>query len=93
MSDQITEKMLQGLCDHINRITKSPMMPYTHADGKVTANIGCYYIDAAYSGFQLVRMSNEGGGVSQPLGGGFCTKRELYNQMRAFISGIEQGKG
>lgn len=93
MSDRITNKQLESLVSYINKITNSPEESYTKDEnGHYKANVGNFHIDGAYGGVQLVRMCTEGGGISQPLGGGFCTKRELYEKMQAFIRGIEQGK-
>jgi hypothetical protein len=93
MSDRITEKMLQSLVDYLNQITNSPATSYSKGeDGRYHANIGAYCLDFAYSGVQLQRICNDGGGISTPLGGGFNTKRELYNKLHAYLRGIETGK-
>jgi hypothetical protein len=82
---RITEKQLQALCDRINRATGSPMQPWV--DGK--AQIGNYHISFAYGGVNLERMHNEGGGVSCPIGMGHVPKRELWDRMQAYLSGLE----
>lgn len=94
MANRITESDLKGLCDCLNRITGSPMVPYAYdaAKGKHCAQIGNYHISYAYGGVSLHRMHNDGGGVSLPLGGGHVPKRELYERMHAFICGIESAK-
>jgi len=91
--ERISEKQLKSLVDYLNKLTNSPTESYTKGeDSRYHANIGCYVIDSAYSGWQLQRISNEGGGVSQPIGGGYDTKREAYEKISAFIRGIEAGK-
>jgi hypothetical protein len=81
------------LCDRINELTNNPKEGYTKdASGHYTSNVGHYTISGAYGGVQLQQIVNEGGGVTTPLGGGYCTKRELADKMRAFISGIVEGK-
>ena len=85
---RITEKQLEALVGWINELTGSPATSYTRTDGKLTANIGNYHLYFAYGGVNLHRMSNEGGGVNTPLGGGTRTKRELFNQLHAFINGL-----
>ena len=90
--DRITEKQLRSLVDHINKLTGNAPAPYTHNSTGIHANIGNYFLEYAYNGINLVRMCSEGGGISQPLGGGFHTKRELYEKLHAFILGIETGK-
>lgn len=89
MTEQITKAHLQAAVDRINKLTNSPMEPYTRTGDKFNANIGCYYLYWAYGGVQLDRINNVGGGTSQPLGGGFNTKREMYYLLHAFIRGLE----
>jgi hypothetical protein len=85
---RITEKQLEALVSWINELTNSPATSYTRTDDKLTANIGNYHLYFAYGGVNLHRMTNEGGGVNTPLGGGTRTKRELFNQLHAFINGL-----
>jgi hypothetical protein len=94
MSDRITDKQLQYLVDRINELTGSPMVPWTsRGEGKgIRANIGNYHLSGAYGGVCLHRMMNEGGGVNTPLGLGHVPKRELYNQLRAYVAGLEERK-
>lgn len=93
MSDRVTEKQLQSLVDYINTITNSPKESYSKGeDGHYHANIGNYHIDGAYGGVTLHQIVTDGGGVTTPLGGGYFTKRELYQKLYAFIRGIDIGK-
>jgi hypothetical protein len=92
MSDRITEKHLQGLCDRLNRLTGSPIEPYSLIDGRHVAQVGNYHISHAYGGVSLHRMHNLGGGVSEPLYTGHVSKRELAGRLHAFILGIESTK-
>jgi hypothetical protein len=85
MSNRITQKHLEALCDRINTLTKSPTRPYV--DGK--AQVGNFHVSYAYGGVCLHRMFNAGGGVTCPIGSGHVPKRELYNEMQAFIRGLE----
>jgi hypothetical protein len=91
--NRITDKDLQGTVDYLNRLTDSPDTPYTRIDDKLHANIGNYHLSHAYGGVKLHRMVNEGGGVREPISTGYTTKRDLYNQMHAFIRGLESAKG
>ena len=87
---KITQKDLEGLCNRLNRMTNSPMEPYTKGeDGKFKANPGNYHLDYAYGGVKLVRMCNEGGGINTPISMGYETKREAYYMIHAYISGIQ----
>lgn len=90
--ERVTVKHLQQIVDRINRITDSPMVPYTMVDGKYKANIGNYHLSGAYGGWALHRICNDGGGVDDVLRIGHTPKRELRNAMFAFITGLEAGK-
>jgi hypothetical protein len=83
---RITDKDLDALAARINRITKSPLEPYIN--GK--AQVGNYHISHANGGVCLHRITNEGGGVSDPLLIGHVPKRELANLMYAYICGLNE---
>ena len=86
---RITEKQLESLVQWVNELTNSPATSYTRTEGgKLSANIGNYHLYYAYGGVNLHRMTNTGGGVNTPLGEGTRTKRELFNQLHAFINGL-----
>lgn len=89
--ERVTKSQLQTVVDRINRITGSPMTPYTtnYETGKHTANVGNYHLSGAYGGFCLHRMYNDVGGVSSPLSSGHISKRELLNLMYAYVQGLE----
>ena len=89
---RITEKDLKSVVDRINRITGSPMEPYIRKDGRSIAQVGNYHLDGAYGGKQLSRIVNDGGAITNVLGCGFVSKKEIYNLMQAFITGIEVKK-
>ena len=82
---RITNKDLEALCDRLNEITGNPAKPYV--DRK--AQIGNFNISGAYGGVCLHQIMNEGGGVRCPLDNYHAPKRELYQKMQAFISGLE----
>jgi hypothetical protein len=86
--ERITTKQLEAVVERINRMTNSPLTPYSN--GKPNAH--CYHLDWAYGGVSLVRMAEVGTGISHPIGGGFFTKKELYFRMQAFICGLEAKK-
>lgn len=88
---RITEKDLQATCDRINRMLDTPIEPYTQAEGKLVANIGCYHLDHANGGVALYQMVSEGGGV-RDFFGGHMPKRDLYECMHAFIKCLEEVK-
>ena len=88
--DRITQKDLEVLVERINIATKSPTKSYTKIGDRYVSNVGNYHLDYAYGGVKLSRMESEGGGISNVSNTGYGTKRELYNWMQAFLSGIHQ---
>lgn len=91
MSNRITQKQLELLVEHLNKITNSPKS-YSLEDrttGKHTILVGHYHLSGAYGGWMLARTCNDGGAIETPLGAYHRPKRELYNELRAFIRGIE----
>lgn len=91
MANRITDKHLDELCTRLNKLTGNPEQPWSVKPGadKHTANIGNYHISHAYGGVCLHQIMNEGGGVTCPLSQGHGPKRALYDELRAFIAGIE----
>ena len=95
MTERINKAQLESLVNIINKITNSPLeycQPRTPENPNFCSNIGHYCLDWAYGGVQLQRVDNTGGGVSQPIGGGFNTKREMYYLLLAYISGLNVNK-
>lgn len=89
--DRVTDKQLQAIVDRINRMTGSPIKPWSRPveSGPLVSNVGNYHLDHAYGGVSLCRMSNRQGGVSNVLSIGHVPKRELEGLMFAFIKGLE----
>ena len=90
--ERITNSQLETLCDRINSLLNAPKTAYTRNGNSSKANIGHHYIDSSYGGVCLHRMNNEGGGVTCPLVEYHVTKRELYNSMKSYISGLCDSK-
>ena len=90
MANRITEAMLEARVARLNKMTGSPAAPYSHVDGKLTANIGNYHISHAYGGVCLHRMHTDGGGVSCPLISYHTTKRELLGLIDAYMAGLKE---
>ena len=87
-----TKANLEALCDSINRATGSPEAAYTRdADGKLRGNPGNYHLDWAYGGVKIVRMCNEGGGITN-VTEGFNSKRETYGLGHAYLRGIRDAR-
>lgn len=95
MAQRITRKMLDARVATINELLGAPMEPYTENKelGRYVANPGNYHIGSAYGGVCLHRMSNESGGVSNVFNTGFIPARQLYDQICAFINGIQTSRG
>jgi hypothetical protein len=89
MSDRITERMLQGLVDDLNRLMgENPAAMTRQEDDRWTWNVGTFMLSHAYGGVELERVSNTSGGVGCPLGSGHVTKRELYYRLRGYLQGL-----
>lgn len=94
MADRITSRDLEQLCRIVeSRLTYPAGGPiWSRNDaGENVARIGAYYIDGAYGGVALYRIVTAGGGVTDVFSAGHMPKRELYNRMRAYIQGLEDG--
>ena len=91
MTQRITDKDLQAVVNRINGKLKTPTQPYAqNADGSHTAQIGCYHLSWDYDGVCLHQITNLGGGCRTVVCGGHVTKRQLYEMMHAFISGLDE---
>jgi hypothetical protein len=87
---RITDKQLENLATWINELTGSPVEYRNKETGKI--NIGHFTLSHAYGGVCLHRIVNDGGGCSTPIVHGHIPKRELFEQMHAFIKGLEFAK-
>ena len=79
---RITQKDLESKVARINRMAGFVNPGYSM--------IGSYCLDYAYGGVKLDRYVNEHGGVHDIFHQGYMTKRELYNLMSAFETGINE---
>ena len=87
---RITDKQLENLILWINELTGSPTEYRNKETGKI--NIGHFTLSHAYGGVCVHRIVNEGGGCSTPIVSGHIPKRELFEQIHAFIKGLEFAK-
>lgn len=92
MRNRITDSQLNALVTRLNNLTGNPTEPYTTVDGKTQASPGNFHISHAYGGVALMQMSNVGGGCSMPLMQGHTTKRDCFDQVYAFVKGIEYAR-
>jgi hypothetical protein len=89
---RINESDLRAAINSLNVLTDNPLEQYTRVDNKIVSNIGNYHLDMAYGGYKLARICNEGGGITCPINTGYTTKKDLYNQIHAFMNGINAAK-
>jgi hypothetical protein len=89
---RITESQLLSLVARLNNITGNPVNAYTETETGFQASIGNFHLSHAYGGVALMQMCNEGGGCSMPLMQGHTTKRDCYDQIYAFVKGIEYAR-
>ena len=88
--ERITIKQLENLVFRLNESTNNNPTPWsTNKAGKLTANIGSYYLDGAYGGWTLAQICNENGGITHPISCGFVSKREIYNLINAYMKGVQ----
>jgi hypothetical protein len=89
---RITLKFLQAQCEHLNRMEGVALTAYSkdESTGKIAANIGHYSIDSDVTGYTLHRITNVGGGVSNPLSIGHMPARELSGLISAYIAGMNR---
>ncbi len=81
--ERITENNLKALLARIN-------VKAGHGEAPKYSTIGAYALDWAYGGVQLVQYCNTSGGQRNITGRG--TKRECWNNMHAFLNGMEAGQ-
>jgi len=98
MAERVKNSNLEAVCRRINRIVNqsdnqevwTTLHDLEEAPFR-RANIGVYYIDGAYGGVALYRVTSEGGGVTDVFSVGHVPKRELYHLMFAYIEGLCTG--
>lgn len=91
--ERITNKDIEYYAKGINILTKSPLEAWERIDGKLVANKGHFYYreGSKINGntYNIERIATEGGGCSILLSA--WTKRELYEQVKAYYQGLDQG--
>ena len=88
--NRITMNELNMAIDYMNEIAGTPKKPYTQGkDGRLSANVNCYYLSQAYGGYSLHQMANNSGGCRDVFYCGHTTKRKLHGLIHAWIRGRE----
>ena len=86
----VTKSNLEYLVKQINIVSKNNIEPsYLKHDRKLFWHIGNYHLAGAYGGWKLEQIVNEHGGTKDIFHSGYSTKRELNNQLHAFLTGLE----
>ena len=93
MTTRITQADLIRLALRLNRETGNPLEPWgRNSEGKLEANIGCFYVAGSHAGACLHQIVDTSGAVRVMLTGSSVPKRELYAAMHAFLDGIEYAR-
>lgn len=91
--NRITRTILKARVETLNSMLGNNPAPYTrNEDGRLVANIGTLYLSQAYGGYCVHKMNNESGGCSTPIWEGHIPAREAYDQIRAFMRGLDYRK-
>lgn len=83
--ERITQAWLEKRVGLINSMMGNPETAYTKTASGLKQNAGHLYIDSAYGGVGLERMSTSG---ADTVSGGHVPKRELSNFMDGFIAAL-----
>ena len=90
MRKQITKDDLYRRIERLNKLTGAPQQPYQDErdpeTGNLIPNAGNHSLTGAYGRWDVDRMC-EGGGATGLFG--YCTKRELFDRLGAYLDGIE----
>ncbi len=86
-----TKKDLVRQVELINQVLGQKLEGWTRQeDGTQICNVGTFVLDYAYGGVALAQLVNDGGGERTILPRG--TKAELLAGMRAFLTGLAEGR-
>lgn len=91
MSNRITLATLDTLIRRLNVMTGMPQATYLRnhgGDERLVAQVGNYHLSAAYGGAALHQIVDAGGATRDVLRTGHTTKKDLYAQIHAYMSGL-----
>ena len=94
--ERITSKKLDYLTDKLNYVLGQNRKSHSvikrgYDKGKITANVGTFYVGKAYDGYQVERITSIGGACSvivEYRG----SARETYLVLKGILEGIELAK-
>lgn len=94
---RITEKLLEGLVESLNRVTGSPTKPYKHVGVPVSTenplgydlvpDPGHFQLQAQNGGFMLQRTKERG--WEDVFNAGVMSKKDLHARISALIDGYQ----
>lgn len=84
---RITQKDIEMVVERLNVMRGQAPEPFVNG----MWNVGTYYISGAYGGWKLVRVANESGAESDPIGSGYVPRRQLYDLIQSYIRGVLDG--
>lgn len=90
--ERITRPFVEKQIERLNKLTNSPLTPYTSIPGSgVQCNAGCYFLDSAYNGWCLRRIQ-PGGGEAVVVKHGYYNLRTVSDHIHAFMEGYMAAK-
>lgn len=93
MTERIREANIRAVLSRIAKLTGThDGSPWKREGNRLVAIVGTYLVDSAYGGWKLAQIVNESGGQRDVLYSGYVSRRELYEQMHAYIKGFEDCK-
>lgn len=92
MSNRVTDKMLENLCDIINAEMGTPSTKWTRHDDErlITSNDGHYCLYRCLGVCNMVQVVGESGGVRVIIHA--STRRELYEKMQVWRDGVRAAR-
>ena len=79
---------LQEQVDAINTLLGNPMTYGHWENNEHIYHEGHWFLSEAYGGVNVHQLQN-GSAICKPLHDGYYPKRELYEQLRNFIAGLQ----
>ena len=89
---RVTISQIEARLDHLNEMLGLPLEPcYRDADGKLKWHEGVFIWSGAYGGYKFERIACDKGGISNPTGMGYVSKRECLERLNTFILAVDLG--
>jgi hypothetical protein len=89
---RVTIKQIEARLDHLNKMLGLPTEHcYRDANGKLKWHAGVFIWSSAYGGYKFERVTCDKGGLTNPTGMGYVSKRECLERLNTFILGLDMG--